>query len=800
MKKILIAFFALAISGIAFGQTYPTPTYGSTTVIGTSGTAPAVTSSNLKSWMSNGPVISFVDSGRSVDNHEAFLTWGAATLGLGFSNDAYTAWRNALTIGGGYATGITGITSNSGSGSWAHTGPFSISGLATLSGGATVTGSFTATGLVTTADLATQAANTILANATGSVASPAAVAMPSCSGSSNALGWSSGSGPVCNSSINAATLGGATFAAPGPIGSTTPGTGAFTTLTSSSTTTLGATRATSLDNTPIGSTTPSTGAFTTLSSTSPPTVGAATIYPAVASNTALQALSTATTGTVIRLGFNASGDTPPLTYTASTSACSLNSGAGDGGSQVKSADGKCWLAKFPPGGADIRWFGAQTGPSNNSTTAFQNAVAASNDVYVPPGQFYMNATVTGISGVLIHGTWSSVLSPYAAGNVLTITNGNFSTVRDLAFSGNAGLSGSGLVLTTTANTTLDNLLVQSFPVYGVACQGTSGNQSSGVIVKNNALLYNGTADLYFSYCNDFHITGNQMGSNVSSPFTTYGIQLANSGAGQITDNFVWQNATGISLSSSHYNWISRNRITQSQQSGLVISTGNYNHITDNQFYTNSLVTSAGYPDISLTGGNTTMIAANQFYSWDGTAHVNYNLTVDATSSVTTITGNQFSWYLTQPTNISTSAASTVMSGNHPIQNGTSNNVSTGTFTGITTGATGGSGATIYLGNGGASTTESNVYFPISSPSAISCFVVNTSAAPGAGQSYTVTLRKNNASTGLTGTISGGSSFGVNVCANGNWVGVNPSDSVDIQALSSAGAASAVFRYSISLQQ
>ena len=50
-----------------------------------------------------------------------------------------------------------------------------------------------------------------------------------------------------------------------PIGPTTPSTGAFTTLSSNSTTTLGATSATSINSTPIGATTPSTGAFTSLS-------------------------------------------------------------------------------------------------------------------------------------------------------------------------------------------------------------------------------------------------------------------------------------------------------------------------------------------------------------------------------------------------------------------------------------------------------------------------------------------------------------------------------------------------------
>ncbi|VWM20539.1 beta strand repeat-containing protein [Burkholderia lata] len=70
-----------------------------------------------------------------------------------------------------------------------------------------VTGSLTATGLVTLPALATQAANTVVANVTGSTASPTAFAMPSCSGSNNALRWTSGTGFACASSI-ALTSGG----------------------------------------------------------------------------------------------------------------------------------------------------------------------------------------------------------------------------------------------------------------------------------------------------------------------------------------------------------------------------------------------------------------------------------------------------------------------------------------------------------------------------------------------------------------------------------------------------------------
>lgn len=91
----------------------------------------------------------------------------------------------------------------------------------------------TAAGAVPLTSLATQAANTVVGNGTGSTASPTALAVPSCSTTASALNWTTSSGFSCNTTVNGATLGGATFAAPGAIGSTTASTGAFTTLNAS---------------------------------------------------------------------------------------------------------------------------------------------------------------------------------------------------------------------------------------------------------------------------------------------------------------------------------------------------------------------------------------------------------------------------------------------------------------------------------------------------------------------------------------------------------------------------------------
>jgi hypothetical protein len=73
-------------------------------------------------------------------------------------------------------------------------------------------------------------ANTVLGNATGSTANVTAVPVPGCSTASSAITYANATGWGCNTAINASTLGGATFAAPSSIGSTTPAPGSFTNL------------------------------------------------------------------------------------------------------------------------------------------------------------------------------------------------------------------------------------------------------------------------------------------------------------------------------------------------------------------------------------------------------------------------------------------------------------------------------------------------------------------------------------------------------------------------------------------
>lgn len=75
----------------------------------------------------------YYDSARTANNKTADFLWSGGSFSARFKNDAGNSTVTWISASGGQAAGITGITSSSGSGAWAHTGTFSASGTITPS-------------------------------------------------------------------------------------------------------------------------------------------------------------------------------------------------------------------------------------------------------------------------------------------------------------------------------------------------------------------------------------------------------------------------------------------------------------------------------------------------------------------------------------------------------------------------------------------------------------------------------------------------------------------------------------------
>jgi|GEM_PF-2521222 hypothetical protein len=116
------------------------------------------------------------------------------------------------------------------------------------------------------------------------------------------------------------------------------------------------------------------------------------------------------------------------------------------------------------------------------------------------------------------------------------------------------------------------------------------------------------------------------------------------------------------------------------------------------------------------------------------------------------------------------------------------------FAATTPASVGGAGATFYLGASGYATTEGAVETAIALTQVVTKFSCLSTGAPGVGQSYTCNLR-NNATTLASCSYSGASSFGCEY--DGPGVNIFPGYTLDLQVVSSAGAASSQFRAYVS---
>jgi hypothetical protein len=125
--------------------------------------------------------VQMFDSTQAANNRTAEWIFWSGAASLRFANDAHSAVQVPFSVTGGQAAGITGITSNSGTGSWTHTGSMAVSGQliagsGTLnvysSSGTAVTTPHVVTGTVTLASgngTATFTGNAVFSNTTSYV-------------------------------------------------------------------------------------------------------------------------------------------------------------------------------------------------------------------------------------------------------------------------------------------------------------------------------------------------------------------------------------------------------------------------------------------------------------------------------------------------------------------------------------------------------------------------------------------------------------------------------------------------------
>ena len=220
--------------------------------------------------------------------------------------------------------------------------------------------------------------------------------------------------------------------------------------------------------------TPTTGDSSTKLATTAFVAGAiGTAAPTAANNAALQATSTASAANVWRLGFTTSGDAPPLLYVATAAPCTISAGAGDNGSQVRGANGNCWVANFSPTGPlEGKQWGARCDNSHDDTSAMQAAFNTGRVIHYPAGVCLFQSGLVQLNGGIVgDGFTQTVLAAIdtTSSNAITYSSNNpgyFANFKLVA--NNTKTGGSGLLVTASSGensgTRIDSVNVVVFPV------------------------------------------------------------------------------------------------------------------------------------------------------------------------------------------------------------------------------------------------------------------------------------------------------------------------------------------------
>jgi len=412
-------------------------------------------------WDGSGSIVNALVSGdcSSVANVFTCVATGATGLTVQVSNNAnYYPLFAASTTNSSQPFNLgTGLSFNPSTNTLTTT-HFAGSLTGTASGNVVIGGALgtpssgtltNATGLPLTG-LTAQLANTIVGNATASSASPTALTMPTCFGSTSALLWTPNSGYSCNSSISANTStnisGGTQYgvlyqSASGTTASTAAGTAGYV-LTSNGTSapTFQSTSATIYDPTNVAITGGTINGITALG-----VAGNVTI-------TGANALRGSYGGGGITTNF-ASGD--GTLYSNSTgsyntangvNALSSNTTGSYNTASGQNAGNTATPANANVSGSNNTWIGYQAGPGvatqlNNATALGNGALnTASNQVVLGNSAVTSNVIYGGLAlnnNLLFSSTAPTIASGFGTSPSITFNNGTAAFYVDVGSGGTA---------------------------------------------------------------------------------------------------------------------------------------------------------------------------------------------------------------------------------------------------------------------------------------------------------------------------------------------------------------------------
>lgn len=206
----------------------------------------------------------------------------------------------------------------------------------------------------------------------------------------------------------------------------------------------------------------------------------------VANNSALQSITTTILGifsTIHRDGYASAGDGGKMDYNWSSSACTLNSGAGDGGSQVQAAGIGCWLWDPQASGVPLEAFGGD-GTATKDDAAFASAIPALQNYSGRVNTLLLGAKTYNVSqGITINGPYPVSIRGQGMG-VTTIQ----------------GSTGENYSLISYGNTAVGATQTQFGGIYGLRLMAGSGATGGYAISSVHTANFTVRDVAFLAYC------------------------------------------------------------------------------------------------------------------------------------------------------------------------------------------------------------------------------------------------------------------------------------------------------------
>jgi len=355
-------------------------------------------------------------------------------------------------------------------------------------------------------------------------------------------------------------------------------------------------------------------------------VASADQIPVANNNTQLTALP-ATISVAVRLGYATAGDAPAVTYTRNNSACTLNGGTGDGGSQVPARDGGCWNA-ITGQEFNVLNFGADPTGAADSTAAINATITAANatfgksKVIFPSGTFRVSGTGIALNTnntalVCSGATATKIVQTNLSGSVITNSGLNNELHGcQLDYSGTP--SGGSALLSIGSNFTADSFRINSAYIGIEVSSATTPNAAhmfTNFQVTSYAIIgmkAKNTNDIYVSNC----IFNAQTSSNGALGGFRYEDK---SEAINVINCSVLNGVYGITTDASSYTM--NNRPAYNRFTNVFFDTNTLGSVLDKAVefefvggWFSGGRSGGGYPGMTLLGVNTIKFIGTEFFN------------------------------------------------------------------------------------------------------------------------------------------------------------------------------------------